>query len=194
MPSIGPTWDPTSLSTLFFKTSRIHWTGPDIGDTQSIPYIPPTTPENMPYFQGPRLPAMPPPPTTNDIGDASVNYYSAYTAHASASSGEPILGLQHLSNVLICFVSLPALLVSHTTYARLLHNSEIMLTATILPKFDWTIYGFNSSHFACTIQAHGMPFNIALAWNPFANGRASFKEVCMCLIILSNAPALFDHI
>ncbi len=59
-------------------------------------------PENMPYVRGPRLPAMLPPPTTNDLGEASVDY-SAYTAHASASSREPFLGLQHLSNVLVCF-------------------------------------------------------------------------------------------
>ena len=39
-----------------------------------------------------------------------------------------------------------------------------------------------------------MPFCVVLACDPYANGRALFKEVSSCPIILSSAPALLDHI
>jgi hypothetical protein len=123
---------------------------------------------------------MPPPPTTDDLKDASANDTSTYAVHVPASSGDPILGLQHLSRVLVRFSYSPALLVSHTSPARLLYNSEITLTASTLAKFDWAIYGCNSSHFASTIRAHSMRFNIILACNAFANGPTLFKEICLC--------------
>jgi hypothetical protein len=134
----------------------------------------------MPYFWGPRLLAMPPSTTTDDLKDDSANYTSAYAVQAFASSGDPILGLQHLLSVLVRFGYSPALLVSHTSPARLLYNSEITLTASTLAKFDWAIYGCNSSHFASTIHSHSMRFNIILACNAFANGPTLFKEVCLC--------------
>jgi hypothetical protein len=93
-------------------------------------------PKNMPYFRGPRLPVLLPPATTNHLkGDASIDY-SAYAAHVSALSGEPILDLQHRSNIPVCFGNLLALLVSHTTSTHLLYNSKIMLAASILAIFD----------------------------------------------------------
>jgi hypothetical protein len=131
----------------------------------------------------------------NDLVDASTSVdYSAYAAHVSAFSGDHILGPQNLLNILVYFGNSPELLVSHTTSACLLYNSKIMLAASILAKFDCTIYSVRSGHFASTIQAHSMPFNIILACNPFANGDCFFKEVCAHPTILSSAPALFDHI
>jgi hypothetical protein len=123
---------------------------------------------------------MPLSPTTDDLEATSANYTSAYAVHASAFSGDPILGLQHLLNFLIRFGYSLALLVSHTSPAQLLYNSEITLTASTLAKFDWAIYGCNSSHFASTIRAHSMRFNIILACNAFANGPTLFKGVCLC--------------
>ena len=40
----------------------------------------------------------------------------------------------------------------------------------------------------------GIPFCVVLAWDPYANGRALFKEVSSCPTILPSAPALLDHI
>jgi hypothetical protein len=40
----------------------------------------------------------------------------------------------------------------------------------------------------------GMPFCVVLACDPYANGRALFKEVSSCPTILPSAPALLDHI
>jgi hypothetical protein len=56
------------------------------------------------------------------------------------------------------------------------------------------VYGFNSGHFISNIQEHGLPFRVTLSCDPFASGRALFKELCGCKTILSSATALLDHI
>ncbi len=56
------------------------------------------------------------------------------------------------------------------------------------------MYGFNDGHFSLTFTELGMPFEIVLACNPYANGRALFTEISSCPTILSSAPALLDHI
>ncbi len=61
-------------------------------------------------------------------------------------------------------------------------------------KIIWAIYGFNNGHFSSTFCEHGMPFNIVIGCDPFANGRAFFKEICACPAILTSALAFLDHV
>jgi hypothetical protein len=151
------------------------------------------TPENMPYFRGPRLPAIPPTPATVTLGDAS-STYSEYTANASVLINKPIIGLQHLSNHPVRFGHSSTPHAGVATLARLLYNSDLTQAASILAKFDCAVYGFNSGYFPSTIRALGLPFTIVLACDPFANGRALFQEIGVCPTILSSPPALLDHI
>jgi hypothetical protein len=153
----------------------------------------PPAPENMPYFQGPRLPAIPPMPATVTLGNAS-STYSAYAANASVLINEPIIGLQHLLNHLVRFGHSSNPHAGAATLACSLYNLDLTQAASILAKFDWAAYGFDSGHFSSTIRALGLPFTIVLACDPFANGRTLFQEIGVCPAILSSAPALLDHI
>jgi hypothetical protein len=40
----------------------------------------------------------------------------------------------------------------------------------------------------------GIQINVVLSGNPFANGRALFKQFTKCPTILSSTPALLDHV
>ncbi len=138
----------------------------------------------MPYFRGPRL-----------HKEAATPADSQNLVHTSiAFNGVPTIGFQHLSNHAIRFgaYSVPRTGHAHTT--RPLYNSDVTVAASILSKFDWAVYGFHDGHFSSTITDLGMPFCVALACNPYANGRALFKEVSLCLTIFSSAPTLLDHI
>jgi hypothetical protein len=112
-------------------------------------------------------------PATDTLGNAS-STYSAYAANALVSIDEPIIGLQHLSNHPVQFGHSLTPHAGATTLAPSLYNSDLTQAASILTKYDWAIYGFNSGHFSSTIQALGLPFTIVLACNPFANGCALF--------------------
>jgi hypothetical protein len=157
----------------------------------------PPAPENMPYFRGPRLPAMPPLPALYAPGD-SHQATLACIASSSPSSGAPVVGLQHLSNYLVCFGMLPQSASHPAAPAQSLYNSNITFPTSILAKFDWAVYGFNISHFASTFKEHGLPFNVILACDPFANNeRYSRKSVhvrrfclaLLCFLIIFGAPA-----
>jgi hypothetical protein len=153
----------------------------------------PPAPENMPYFWGPRLPAMPPPPVPDGSGNSSKET-PACVAVPSSPGSAPIVGLQHLSNYLVCFGTSPQSMDERTPPVQSLYNSNVTLVAIILTRFDWAVYGFNSGHFASTFKVHRLPFNVALACNLLTNGWALFKEVCTCLTILSSAPLHLNHI
>ena len=56
------------------------------------------------------------------------------------------------------------------------------------------MYSFNSGHFVSTILKRNLPFDIILACNPHAHGRALFDEFTTCPCILPSASALLDHI
>jgi hypothetical protein len=154
----------------------------------------PPAPENMPYFWGPRLPAMPPPPAPDTYGNSSQEI-PACVATSSLPGGAPIVGLQHLLNYPVCFGTSTQSVDECTSPVRFLYNSDVTLAAIIFAKFDWAVYSFNSGHFASTFKEHKLPFNVVLACNPFANKWALFKDVCTCPMILSSMPLLrLDHI
>jgi hypothetical protein len=56
------------------------------------------------------------------------------------------------------------------------------------------MYLFNSGHFASVISKRNLPFNVSLACNPYAYGRALFNKFTGCQCISPSAAALLDHI
>jgi hypothetical protein len=144
----------------------------------------PPSPENMPYFRGPRLPKE-----AADAADFPPGVHIPMPIN-----GKPRLGFQNLSNYAVHFGTYAGPRTGHAHTARPLYNSEITVAASILSKFDWAVYGFNNGHFSSTITELGMPFNILLACDPYANGWALFKKISLCPTILSSALALLDHI
>ena len=100
-------------------------------------------------------------------------------------------GLQHLTTWPLTFG-----VRSHPTSADscCLYNSELTSAAGMLARYDWAVYGFNSSHFLLSICDLCLPFNVVLACDPFANGRALFQEFVKCPTILPSAPSLLDHV
>ncbi len=148
------------------------------------------TPKNMPYFRGPQLPVIPLPSPADDTCNAAVNHFS----HSAPSGGEIVLNLQHLSTYLVCFGYALAWPCHDTTSTRALYNLDLMSATSILAKYDWAIYGFNSGHFSSTFCEHGMSFYVVIGCDLFANRRALFKEICACPAILSSTPALLDHV
>jgi hypothetical protein len=134
----------------------------------------PPSPENMPYFCGPRLP--------KEAADA---VDSTPGVHISMPiNGKPRLGFQNLSNYAIRFGTYAGTRTGHAHTARPLYNLDITVAASILSKFNWAMYAFNDGHFSSTITELGIPFNIVLACDPYANGWALFKEISLCPIIL----------
>jgi hypothetical protein len=75
-----------------------------------------------------------------------------------------------------------------------MYNSEFPALAFHVARFNWAVYSFNSGHFASTISTRNLPFDILLACNPYAYGRALFVEFTKCRCILPSAAALLDHI
>ena len=129
----------------------------------------PPAPGNMPYYRGPRLPALP-------IDTQSVDAMAESHFITQPDDGLPALGLQHLSNYPVRFgLSQPA---PATNPSAPLYNSDVTCAASILSLFDWAVYGFNSGHFISNIREHGLPFRITLGCDPFASGRALLKEMC----------------
>jgi hypothetical protein len=138
----------------------------------------PMEPQNMPYYCGPRLPKVPPHTTVS----------------ATFTHDNPIVpGFQHLANwpVLFGFGTCPE---DSSRNIRSLYNSDLTTMAGMLSHFDWAVYGFDSGHLVHKIRDTGIPFQIVVAADPFANGRALFCKVTDCPTILSGGPALLDRV
>ena len=136
----------------------------------------PMQPENMPYYRGPRV-STPQPDQSDNPSD------SAAQVVVSAIIVDHCNGMQHLSNVPIKFGQLaidplPSTQTSHSI--QVLNNSELPLAARQLSQFDWAVYSFNDGHFIPSICSRNLPFKITLACDPYANGRALFKEFTQC--------------
>ncbi len=80
------------------------------------------------------------------------------------------------------------------TDVRQLYNLEFHALAFHAACFSWVIYLFNSGHFASTISMRNLPFDVMLACDPYAYGRAQFAEFTRCQCILPSAAALLDHV
>jgi len=118
----------------------------------------PMNPENMPYYRGPCLlrPSGADPSTPSVAVDTTIMHGT---------------GLQHLATWPVTFgMQAP----STSADSRCLYNSDLTLAAGMLARYDWAVYGFNSGHFLSLIRDLGLPFNVVLACDPFANGQALF--------------------
>jgi hypothetical protein len=123
----------------------------------------------MLYFRGPRLP-----PQVANTADLlhGVHLYTPI-------DGVPTVGFQRVLNYVVRFGKYVGPHPTHAHGAKPLYNLDLTVAASILLKFDWAVYGFNDSHFSWTIMDLGMPFEIVLACNPYANGRALFTEISL---------------
>ena len=138
----------------------------------------PMNPENMLYYRGPRLPR----PSGADPSPLSVADDTAIM-HGT--------GLQHLATWPVTFgMQAP----SPSSDSCCLYNSDLTSAAGMFARYDWAVYGFNSGHFLLSIRDLGLPFNVVLACDPFANGRALFQEFPNCPTTLFSAPSLLDHV
>ena len=63
---------------------------------------------------------------------------------------------------------------------RQLYNADLPVYAYNIARFRWAGYGFNLGHFILSIEKRNLPFDIILACDPFAYGRALFHEVARC--------------
>ncbi len=153
----------------------------------------PMEPENMPYFRGPRVNTPSHYAATLDPpADASKKHPSALQILYAAQS--PKCGLQHLSNWPVSFGLFTSAACTTATGTRSLYNSDLTAAASMLARFDWAIYGFNSGHFVSSVMERGIQINVVLSSDPFANRRALFKQFTKCPTILSSALALLDHV
>jgi hypothetical protein len=80
------------------------------------------------------------------------------------------------------------------TSIRPMYNSEFPALAFQVTCFSWAVYLFNSGHFASTISKRNLPFNVLLACDSYAYGRALFDKFTGCRCILPSAATLLDHI
>jgi hypothetical protein len=74
------------------------------------------------------------------------------------------------------------------------YNSDIPALAYRATTFSWAVCGFNSGHFASTVEKWNLPFQVVLACDPFEYGCALFHEFVCCPTVLHSATSLLDHI
>jgi hypothetical protein len=139
--------------------------------------------ENMPYYRGPRIwhPA--------NLGETIVN--AAANSLLTTIVNQEWNSQPCLANYPIQFGKFPSL---DKTSIRPMYNLEFPALAFCLACFNWVVYLFNLGHFTSTIFMRNLPFDISLACNPYAYGRALFVEFTKCQCILPSATALLDHI
>jgi hypothetical protein len=157
----------------------------------------PPAPKNMPYFRGPQLPPnVASPNASAQVMRDEMQVGASLTdmRHSTQVNNAPTIGFQHVLNYAVCFGRYVVPCPANANSNKLLYNYEITITASILSKFDWAMYGFNNGHFHLMIIELRMPFDIVLACDPYANGCALFTEICLCPTILLSAPTLPDHV
>ena len=154
----------------------------------------PMKPENMPYYQGPRVTTK----TDSAESDNPSTTPPTDTAHKShcqfvitAMTKHNCHGLSHLSNVPVHFGNFDRVtpISSHTT-----SNHEIPTNADRLLHFNWAVYSFGGGHFVSTVSSRNLPFQITLTCDQYECGRALFREFTTCPDILSSSNDLLHHI
>jgi hypothetical protein len=145
-------------------------------------------PENMPYYQGPRIPIEHCQlGTSTDEVDVDVNATTLMTTILTQGDiGHTNLSIRPFQ--VGTFNSMP-LGSSRTNY-----NADIPALAYRATTFSWALYGFNSGHFASTVEKRNLPIQVVLACDPFEYGRALFHEFVRCPTVLHSATSLLDHI
>jgi hypothetical protein len=157
-------------------------------------------PEHMPYFCGPRIhhksnddESCPHNPSiTDDLLTPDTNAAALITAIITSRD----VGSTSLLVHPVSFGTFTTPLIASTSASpsHQLYNAKFPLLAHSIARFKWAAYGFNSGHFMSTINKRNLPFNIVLACDPFAYGRALFHNIARCTEVLDGAGALLDHI
>jgi hypothetical protein len=152
-------------------------------------------PENMPYYQGPRI-------TTKDVStdaecplasssDAHEAHHSHYQSIMSAIIHHDCHGLSHLSNITVRFGNFDRVMpiMSHA-----LINHKIPTYTNKVLIFSWAVYLLGGNHFMSTILACNLPFHAKLACNQYKYGPALFCEFTHCPNIFGSSSELLHHI
>jgi hypothetical protein len=157
-------------------------------------------PEHMPYFRGPRVHHKPnenephphDSPVTNNPPTTDSNAAALLTSIiTSRDVGSTSLSIRPVS--FGTFDKQPTASTS-TSFSHVLYNSDLPILAHSIARFKWAAYGFNSGHFVSTITKRNLPFDIVLACDPFAYGRALFHDIARCTNVFDGASALLNHI
>jgi len=124
----------------------------------------PMKPENMPYYRGPRIPIEHCQlGTSTDEVDVDVNATTLMTTILTQGDiGHTNLSIRPFQ--VGTFNSMP-LGSSRTNY-----NADIPALAYRATTFSWALYGFNSGHFASTVEKRNLPIQVVLACDPFEYG------------------------
>jgi hypothetical protein len=149
----------------------------------SSPLDLPMLPKNMPYYRGPQI-KHPVEPCADDIDHQN-------TLAATAVNFTNVDSIISIRPVQFGTFANPAPVMPNERHN---YNNEFPAFALSVMRINWTVYSFNSGHFALSILTWNLPSHIILACNPFAYRRALFEEFTKCPCILSSANALLDHI
>jgi hypothetical protein len=152
-------------------------------------------PENMPYYQGPRI-------TTKDAStdtecplasssDTNEAHNLHYQSIISAIVHHDCHGLLHLFNVPIKFGNFDCVM-PITSHASI--NHKIPTYANRVLNFSWAVYSFGDSHFMSTILSRNLLFHVKLAWDQYEYGCALFCKFTHCPDIFGSSSELLHHI
>jgi hypothetical protein len=148
----------------------------------------PMRPENMPYYQGPRI--QQPTPSTNAVN----------TLHIQTLLTDLVVlgsrGHTHLSNVPVRFGDLSSSMTNGIclTLARTLLNNKFARYACETMNFDWAVHSFSNGHFLSTIESRNLPFTICLTCGSTERGRSLFHEFATSATVFSSGNNCLNHI
>jgi hypothetical protein len=131
-----------------------------------VPIKLPMLPENMPYYQGPRvIPPSGASATTTDVNHCQSLLSTIMTNNCN--------GLSHLSVTSVKFGDFDTVtpLDGHAST-----NHEFPCYAQQVLRYSWAVYSFGGGHFASTISSQSLPFCIKLACNQYDFGCTLFWE------------------
>jgi hypothetical protein len=60
--------------------------------------------------------------------------------------------------------------------------------------YDWAVYSFSNGHFSSSIESHGLPFTIRLAFDTSEAGRSLKNEFAPKATVFSSGNNLLNHI
>ncbi len=113
----------------------------------------PMLPENMPYYQGPRV--IPPSGAATPTTD--VNHCQSLLSTIMPNNCN---GLSHLSVTPVKFGDFDTITPSDGHAST---NPKFLCYAQQVLHYSWAVYSFSSGHFASTISSQSLPFCVKLA-------------------------------
>ncbi len=156
----------------------------------------PMKPENMPYYQGPRITTSMDLQHTSPSADTSWSDTDAANISHCQSLFLAIIdhncqGLCRLAQVPVCFGDFKNVMPSD---AHGPSNHKIPAYAIRVLCFNWDIYSFGGGHFASTITSRNHPFNVTLTCDNYKHGHALFCKFLPCPHLFSSGNKMLHHI